>query len=85
MKVEVRLFARARELAKCDRVEIDLPAGSPVAALRSALARQVPELAGFVQRCAVAVAGEYATEEVVVSETTEVALIPPVSGGQGER
>jgi molybdopterin converting factor subunit 1 len=81
MKIEVKLFARARELAGLDRITVELPPGATVAALRDEVARQVPSLGSFVRRCAVAVGGEYAVQGTVVAEDSEVALIPPVSGG----
>jgi molybdopterin converting factor subunit 1 len=81
MRVNVRLFARARELAGHEAVEVEVPAGATVSALRDAIAEQAPALATFVRLCAVAVGGAYAVEEDVVAEGAEVALIPPVSGG----
>ena len=83
MKVRVLLFARARDLAGRDAVEVDLPAEATVADLRRVVGSELPGLAGFVKRCAVAVGGEYAAEGDVVREGAEVALIPPVSGGEG--
>jgi molybdopterin converting factor subunit 1 len=82
MKVRVLLFARARDLAGRDVVEVELPAGATVAELRRRLGNQLPELAGFVERCAIAVSGEYAAEGEAVREGAEAAVIPPVSGGQ---
>jgi molybdopterin converting factor subunit 1 len=81
--VRVRLFARAKELAGRDGIEVDLPAGATVADLRARVAQQVPALAGLVRRCAVALGGEYATDADAVAEGVEAALIPPVSGGAG--
>jgi molybdopterin converting factor subunit 1 len=81
MKVRVVAFARARELAGRDVIEVELPAGATVAALRERLAAEAPALASFIQRCGVAVGGEYAVDGDAVPEGAEVALIPPVSGG----
>jgi molybdopterin converting factor subunit 1 len=81
MRLSVQLFARARELAGRGAVEVEVPAGVTVSALRDAIAEQAPALAAFVQLCAVAVGGAYAVEQDVVAEGAEVALIPPVSGG----
>jgi molybdopterin converting factor subunit 1 len=79
--VTVRLFARARDLAGADFVAVDVPDAASVADLRSALARRVPELEGFLARCAVAVNEEFADDHRVVPRDAEVALLPPVSGG----
>ena len=81
MRVKVRLFARARELAGRDEIEVEVPDGATVAALRGAVGAQAPALRSFVGRCAVAVGGAYAVEADVIAEGAEVALIPPVSGG----
>jgi molybdopterin converting factor subunit 1 len=83
MRVRVLLFARARDLAGRDSVEVELPAETTVKELRARVANELPGLAGFVGRCAVALAGEYAAETDVVREGAEVAVIPPVSGGCG--
>lgn len=81
MRVRVLLFARARELAGRDVLEVEAAEGLTVAALREAIGEQVPALRTFAGRCAVAVGGAYAVEGDVVAEGAEVALIPPVSGG----
>jgi molybdopterin synthase sulfur carrier subunit len=81
-QITVRLFARLREVAGTDVAAVRLPDEATVATLRQAIAEAMPEAAGLVARSAVAVNGEYATEERPVKPTDEVALIPPVSGGQ---
>jgi molybdopterin converting factor subunit 1 len=80
-EVWVRLFARARDLAGAERVRVLLPAGSTVGDLRRQLARQLPALAAFVDRCAVALDDEFAADTRPVPEHAEAALLPPVSGG----
>jgi molybdopterin converting factor subunit 1 len=83
MIVRVLLFARAKEIAGRNVIEVELPAGATVAELRRRLAREVPALASFARRCGVAVGGEYAVDGDAVPEGAEAALIPPVSGGTG--
>jgi molybdopterin converting factor subunit 1 len=83
MILRVLLFARAREIAGRDAVEVELPAGATVADLRVRIGQEVPALANFARRCGVAVGGEYAVDADAVPEGVEVALIPPVSGGAG--
>jgi molybdopterin converting factor subunit 1 len=78
----VQLFARARDLAGSERVVIELPTGATVADLRRALAERYPPLAGFVDRCAVAVDTEFADDSQLLTPGAEVALLPPVSGGE---
>ncbi len=81
MFVELHLFAVARQLAgsACLRVELREPA--TVAALRAAVAEQVPALRPLLPAMMVAVDSEYAQDDVRIGPGSEVALIPPVSGG----
>ena len=77
VEVTVRLFAALRERAGSPQLTLDLPEGARVS---DALA----ELAGLAQGVPVvmAVNREYASEEQVLDPGDELALIPPVSGGQ---
>jgi molybdopterin converting factor subunit 1 len=77
VEVTVRLFAALRERAGSPQLTLDLPEGARV---RDALA----ELSGLAQGVPVvmAVNREYASEEQVLDAGDELALIPPVSGGQ---
>ncbi len=81
MRVTVALFAGLRELAGARSVEVELPAEPTVADLREAVATSTPIGSLALTGCVVAVDREYAREDVVVSEGSELALVPPVSGG----
>lgn len=81
MTCEVRLFARARDLAGAAALTIELPDGANVAELRRQLAKRCPALAGLLAHSAFAVNDEFATDSVVVAPGAAVALLPPVSGG----
>lgn len=81
MTVTVRLFARVREIAGADSVPVQVGRGS-VADVRSALAARFPAAAGLIARSALAVGGEYAADDRPVTAADEIALIPPVSGGE---
>ena len=77
MKVTVRLFAALRERAGSPEVTLELPEGASVADALEALdglAHGVPLV--------MAVNREYATEDQSLDPGDELALIPPVSGGQ---
>ena len=82
MTVTVLLFARLREMAGADKIQVPLGEHAKVVDLRTAIAESWPGLAGLVARSAVAVNGEYAEDEAILKPGDEVALIPPVSGGQ---
>jgi len=81
MKIVVRFFARARDLAGADAVTVDLPRGATVADLRRRLATAYPTLANLLERSALAVQDEFAANSLVLLPESEVALLPPVSGG----
>ena len=81
MKVQLKLFAVAKQLAGRDTVEIDLPERPSVGQLRAALARQYPELTVVLAQTTFAVDQEYATDQTTLTSDSEVACIPPVSGG----
>jgi molybdopterin converting factor subunit 1 len=75
------MFARARDLIGSDRVEIALPAGATVGALRRRLMQEYPQAAGLLEKSAFAVNDEYADDAAPIPADAEVALLPPVSGG----
>jgi len=79
--MKVRLFARARELAGADTIDVALPVGATVRDLRLRLAADFPALAGLLERSALAVNDEFADNELMLPREAEVALLPPVSGG----
>jgi molybdopterin converting factor subunit 1 len=81
MVVRVKLFARARDLAGVGELTVSLPEGATVADLRRALAVERPALAGLMTRSAIALDDDFASDDVVVRDGAEVALLPPVSGG----
>src|SRR5205814_787209 len=79
--MRIRLFARARDLAGTDALDVDLPAGATVAELRRRLAAEHPALARLVGHCAFAVNDEFADDALPLPAGADVALLPPVSGG----
>lgn len=81
MKVRIRLFAVAREIAGADTVEVDVAEGACVCDVVAAMAQQTPELQRVLEHSFLAVDGEFAPPELVIPPGAEVALIPPVSGG----
>ncbi|HEX6961822.1 MAG TPA: molybdopterin converting factor subunit 1 [Lacipirellula sp.] len=81
MKVAVKLFAAARELAGETELAVELPDGADVAQLRASLAAKSPQLKPIADRSLIAVNSEYADQATVIRAGDEIALIPPVSGG----
>jgi molybdopterin synthase catalytic subunit len=77
MRVRVRLFAILRDRAGTDAVDLDLPDGARVS---DALER-LDHLAGGLS-LVMAVNREYADADAALAAGDELALIPPVSGGE---
>ena len=81
MNVRVQMFARVKELAQHDVIEVRLGDVAKVSDLRRALAEEVPALRSILPHVMFAVNMEYAGDDLVVPEGAAVACIPPVSGG----
>jgi len=81
MELKVLLFAQARQVANADNVIVTVEGGATVADLKDALATAYPDLKDLLSRSSIAVDQKYAVEKDVIEEDSEVAMIPPVSGG----
>lgn len=81
MNVEVKLFAVAKQLAGSETVAVELFAGATVQELRHAIYEQHTELRDITPRAMIAIDAEYVNNDAIVPEHSEIALIPPVSGG----
>ena len=81
----MRLFAMLRERAGRDAVRVDVPDGATVKDALDAVGREhgLAELIGAMP-VVMAVNREYADEADTLSAGDELALIPPVSGGEAE-
>jgi molybdopterin synthase catalytic subunit len=81
VEITVRLFAALREHAGTRELTLDVPQGSTVAdaigLLRTGVLAGLPEKAQFVT----AVDREYVEEDERLADGSELALVPPVSGG----
>jgi MoaE-MoaD fusion protein len=78
VQVTVRLFAMLRERAGANEVSLELPEGARVADAIAALGGVAEGLP-----LVMAVNREYAPDDQVLDPGDELALIPPVSGGEG--
>lgn len=81
MNVRVRLFARARDLAGAEFVEVSLSEPALVSDLRRELLARHPALTPLGPTLLVAIDNQYARDDAVVGPTSDVACFPPVSGG----
>lgn len=81
MKIRLLAFATASQVLGAAESSIELPGGASVGDLRRALALRSPELARRLPTLALAVDGELAPDARALADGSEVALLPPVSGG----
>lgn len=80
MRVKILTFAQLRE-ALGPVLELELPDGADVAALRRSLADAYPEVAALAP-ARIAVNRSYVVDLAQpLAASDEIALIPPVSGG----
>lgn len=82
MHFRVLLFAKVKEVLGTPCVEVVVAeVGCTVGALRHALVAQFPITEHMLPACLIAVNEEYVTDDTLLKETDEIAVIPPVSGG----
>ena len=81
MLVSVQLFAAARDRIGRSSIQVELGEPGTVKELRNRLCDDYPQLREIVPRAMIAVDTEYARDDQRLEATSEVALIPPVSGG----
>ncbi|HZM70848.1 MAG TPA: MoaD/ThiS family protein [Candidatus Cryosericum sp.] len=80
MIVRVLLFARYREAAGCDTLEVEVPRDATLEVVWEVVRASVPAL-GAERAPLMALDRAYAAPHRAVSASDEVAFFPPVSGG----
>ena len=81
MQATVLLFAVARERAARPSITVELPDLATVATLKARLAEFCPALAPLLPTMRIAINSEYADDDRLIPPGSELAAIPPVSGG----
>lgn len=81
MQINVLLFAAAREAAQSDSIQIDVAENASAADVLAELSQQIPAIQQLIPSCRLAVENCYVSNDAIVGQGQEVALIPPVSGG----
>ena len=81
VKITVRLFAVARDLAGSNAVEIEVEENATISDLRAALIEAVPALSDIAEHMMFSVNSEYAGDHTTITADSDIGCIPPVSGG----
>jgi MoaE-MoaD fusion protein len=82
MKIQVRYFAVLRERLRSEGETLELPEGSTVAAALALLAERHEPFGALRGRCQMAVNQTMVRADEVLHDGDELALIPPVAGGE---
>jgi molybdopterin synthase catalytic subunit len=81
MQLKIRLFATLKDRAGKPQIEINLPDATTVEQMLAAVAADYPQLAPALPTVLVAVNKAFASPHTPLTTGDEVALFPPVSGG----
>ena len=81
MRVNVRLFARLRDIAGAAELTREVEPGATIGVLWRQLTREFPELAQYERSISSALNADSARMDAPVGDGDEVAFLPPVSGG----
>lgn len=84
MKIRILAFATAADALGDRELELELDEGVSVRELLDLLEKRAPRLAPIRERLAVAVDGRLVGSTATLADAQEVALLPPVSGGDAE-
>ena len=81
ISLKVIFFAAVRDLCEASEAQIELPHPASVADLKVELKKTFPQLEPILSRSAISVDHQYANDQFELLESSEIAVIPPVSGG----
>lgn len=82
MQVHILLFAGVADAVGKSTVQLELREGATVDQLTHQLEQEYPDATPLIRQCMVAINQEYALPQSAIQPGDEIALIPPVSGGE---
>lgn len=81
MKITVQLFAILREAAGINQLSLEVASGTTARQVAQILSERFPKFHGHLGSLSFAVDGEIVSAETALTDSCELALLPPVSGG----
>ena len=81
MRINVKLFARLRDIAGTGEIATEVPDGATVRTVWDELTGRFPELRAYQETISAAVNADYSRLDAPLGDGDEVAFLPPVSGG----
>lgn len=79
--VTILYFAQAQERCGCPLEIIEIPAICSTSAVRDLLAHHHPSMADLLPHCRLALDQSFIDGPLMLTDGSELAVIPPVSGG----
>jgi molybdopterin converting factor subunit 1 len=79
--IKALFFATLRDRVGVRLIELQIPAETNVAGLKSLLPEKFPILDGLMGHILISVNQEYVCDDAIIPDNAEIALFPPVSGG----
>lgn len=80
-RIKVLFFATLRDRAGIKSIDLEIPAETTVQDLKSIVVDAYPGLKDTMDSVVISINREFAFDESLVPENSEVAMFPPVSGG----
>lgn len=80
IQLKVLAFGITKDILGASVIHVDLEEGANVADLKTYLLKQYPSMRDLTSLL-IAVNSEYGDEGLILKESDDIALIPPVSGG----
>ncbi len=85
MQVKLLFFASLKDIVGAKQIELDVPEGATVSDVLAHLESSYPRMKAYRRVILTAVNEEYVDPRAAVHDGDEVAIFPPVSGGEVER
>ena len=82
MQVRLLFFATLKDIIGAREMKLDVPAGATVSDVLTHLETSYPRVKDYRRIVLTAINEEYVAQDAVVNEGDEVAIFPPVSGGE---
>jgi molybdopterin converting factor subunit 1 len=81
-KARVLFFATLREKAGMNEISIEFPERSRISEIKNLILERFPALNQYIETMIVALNHEFAFDDDLVPDEAEIAMFPPVSGGE---
>ena len=85
MQVKLLFFATLKDIVGARQIQLEVPAGSTISDLLTRLEASYPRFKDYRAVLLTAINEDYVGKDARINEGDEVAIFPPVSGGEAQR